>query len=356
MGSARRSFVILLATLGLLFLAQPALADGRAHTVVGQEYTLPTGERLGGDLVMLGGVARLQPSSVVDGNVTVVGGQAVIEGNVRGDVVAVGGTLELTAGAEVEGDLVSFGTVRRHPQATVRGDIVTGPDAARRFDAVTGMFDGRVSPSPRGAEPAKPAEDDARLGGLARQVLAFGAALAVAALVVILFPAHLRRVTEAMTSAWIQSAGVGVLTGVAAIVLAPLLAITCIGLPISLVILVALAVAILLGWAGAGQWAGAQLARATNLHLASTLGETVLGVALITLATKVPCLGFLLALPVAAWGLGAVVLTRFGTRSYLPTMPAGVSGPAGPEAASSSLSDTRRLETPRDSGSGENGA
>lgn len=181
-------------------------------------------------------------------------------------------------------------------------------------------------------------------------MLAFGAALAVAALVVILFPAHLRRVYRGDDVRLDQSADVGVLTGVAAIVLAPLLAITCIGLPISLVILVALAVAILLGWAGAGQWADAQLARATNLHLASTLGETVLGVALITLATKVPCLGFLLALPVAAWGLGAVVLTPVRHAQLPPTVPAGVSRAGRPEAASSSLSDTRRLETPRDSG------
>ena len=69
----------------------------------------------------------------------------------------------------------------------------------------------------------------------------------------------------------------------------------------------------------AGQMVGARVARAANLRLTSTLAETLLGVALISLVAMLPCLGVLAALLVAAWGLGAVVLTRLGTRAYLPT-------------------------------------
>lgn len=319
MATARRLMVILLVALALLLPAQPALAQGGGHTVFGQEYTLGDGEHLAGDLVVLGSAAQLRPDSIVDGNVTVMGGETVIEGRVRGDVVALGGSLELGAGAEIEGDLVAFGNVRRHAEASVRGDLVTGPDAARRLDGLTRMFDGRVARPPRTPVQARPSEDWSWFGRLARQILAIGTALAAAALVSVLFPNHLNRVTRAMSTAWLQSAGVGALTGAVALVLAPVLAITCIGLPVSIVLLVALGVSVLLGWTGAGQMVGARVARAANLRLTSTLAETLLGVALISLVAMLPCLGVLAALLVAAWGLGAVVLTRLGTRAYLPT-------------------------------------
>lgn len=349
MAKGSRSLVMLLATLALLLPAQPALAEGGGHTVVGQEYILAEGERLNGDLVVLGGSARLRPDSAVDGNVTVMGGEAVIEGSVHGDVVAVGGTLELGSGAEIDGDLVAFGNVRRHAEATVRGELVTGPDAARRLEALSRMFDGRMTSPSRPTPPARPAEDLSWLGGLVRQILAIATALAAAALVSLLFPAHLARVTSAMTSAWLQSAGVGALTGVVALVVAPVLAITCIGLPVSMVIVVALGVSVLLGWTGAGQLLGARVARAANLRLASPLAETMLGVGLISLVAMLPCLGILAALPVAAWGLGAVVLTRLGTRAYVPAVLPPVHGGAAPTPP---RGDTRPLETPPEEGEG----
>lgn len=343
MAKARRSLVMLLAAVALLLLAPPALADGRGHTVLGQQYTLAAGERLNGDLVVLGGSARLRPGSVVDGNVTAMGGETVIEGRVRGDVVAVGGTVELGADAEIEGDMVAFGTVRRHGDAIVRGDLITGPVAARRFDALSRMFSGSMSPASPPAAASRPAEDWSWLGTIARQILTLGTALAAAALASMLFPANLARITEAMRVAWLQSAGVGALTGVVALVLAPVLAITCIGLPISVVLLVALGVSVLLGGSGAGQLLGARMARVANLRIASPLAETMLGVGIITLAAMLPCLGLLVALPVAAWGLGAVALTRFGTRTFvpspLPSTPVG-GAPAAPRG------DTRPLEPP----------
>lgn len=318
MAMARRWYVILLAALALLLLAPPALAEGRGHTVFGQEYILADGERLHGDLVVLGGVAHLLPDSVVDGNVTVMGGETVIEGLVRGDVVSVGGSLELGAGADIQGDLVAFGAIRRHAGATVRGELVTGPDTPRRLEEFSRMFDGRVAPAPQRVSPPRASGDPSWFGALVRQVLAVGTALAAAALVVILFPAHLKRVAHAMSTAWLQSAGVGALTGAVALVLAPVLAITCIGLPVSIVLVVGLGVSLLLGWTGAGRLVGTRVARAANLRLASPMAETMLGVALISLVAMLPCLGFLAALPVAAWGLGAVVLTRLGTRDYVP--------------------------------------
>jgi hypothetical protein len=58
-----------------------------------------------------------------------------------------------------------------------------------------------------------------------------------------------------------------------------------------------------------------------------------------------PCLGFLAALLVAAWGLGAVVLTRLGTRTYVPApLPPQPEGGA-PGAPSGQRGGTRPLDT-----------
>lgn len=351
MARVRRSLVMLLVALVLLVSPPPALAQGGGHTVVGQEYTLAAGEQLDGDLVVLGGRAQLKRDSVVNGNVTVLGGEALIEGRVRCDVVAMGGTLELGAGAEVGGDMVAFGTLRRHAEAAVRGDVVTGPGAVSVSGSrdLARMFDGQVAPRTRPSITVRTSTDASELVTLLRQILALATAVAAAALITMLFPANLTRVSNAMSTAWLQSAGVGALTGVVALVLAPVLAITIIGLPVSLVLLVALGLSALLGWTGAGQLVGAYLARAANLRLTSSVATAMLGVSIISLITMLPCLGLLAALAVAAWGLGAVVLTRLGTRTYVPAPLPPQAADGGPTAP---RSDTRPLDPLADEGPG----
>ena len=72
-------------------------------------YTLRSGERLRGDLVVFGGNARLETDTRVDGNIVVIGGEADIAGRVRGDMVIVGGSVRLRSTAEVDGQLVRVG-------------------------------------------------------------------------------------------------------------------------------------------------------------------------------------------------------------------------------------------------------
>jgi hypothetical protein len=321
MAVVRRVLAVLLVVGAFLVPAQPALAQRGGHTIFGQDYTLASGERLAGDLVVLGGTTHLEPGSVVDGNITVMGGETVIEGLVHGDVVAMGGSLELGARADVGGDLVAFGNVRRHSGATVRGDLVTGAGVARHLEGLPRMLPERVAPAPQVPQSAGLSESLSWLTSLLRQVLGLATVLAAAALLTILFSTQLARVTHTMSSAWLQSAGVGALTAVVALILAPMLAITCIGLPVSFVVIVALGLAVLLGWTGAGHIVGESVARAANLRLTASVGKVLLGVGLISLIAMLPCLGFLITLTLAAWGLGATVLTRFGTRPYEPVVP-----------------------------------
>ena len=74
----------------------------------------------------------------------------------------------------------------------------------------------------------------------------------------------------------------------------------------------AVAVCALLGWVAAGKALGGRLLALVTFSPASGVLEALVGVALLTLAAYVPCIGWLLALLALCWGLGATVLTRFG--------------------------------------------
>jgi hypothetical protein len=111
-------------------------------------------------------------------------------------------------------------------------------------------------------------------------------------------------------------------------------------------------VAWLVGWVAVGLWLGQRLLQALNVRNASSIGEVALGVFLITVLTQLPaCIGFFISLVIGSMGLGAVVLTRFGTRSFDDGKGAGQtvqddidSVPALPEPPSAEVADTPQDE------------
>jgi hypothetical protein len=87
------------------------------------------GERRGrgtrqGDRVRVGGSVTVEQGEVVDGDVVAVGGSARVDGEVRGDVVAVGGSVVLGPEASVDNNVVVVGgTLRRDPAARIGGRV-----------------------------------------------------------------------------------------------------------------------------------------------------------------------------------------------------------------------------------------
>ena len=71
------------------------------------------------------GDALIDEEELISGDVIVVGGTLLVKGEIRGDVLALFGDVELESSALVEGDVVSVdGKVWRHQSALVEGDIV----------------------------------------------------------------------------------------------------------------------------------------------------------------------------------------------------------------------------------------
>jgi len=86
-----------------------------------------------------------------------------------------------------------------------------------------------------------------------------------------------------------------------------------------LLLFIALAAAAIYGWIVLGSVVGERLLQAVKVAQPEPLASVLLGVFLITLISATPlCIGFLFTLVAGSWGLGAVILTRFGTTPYPP--------------------------------------
>ncbi|TEU18934.1 MAG: hypothetical protein E3J25_00595 [Anaerolineales bacterium] len=324
---------ISLVLLALWLVARPVSADdGGTRAIIGQDYVLEEGEQIEDDLLVLGGLVRLMPGSVLEGNLVAIGGETVMAGSVWGDVVAIGGSVEMASTARIQGDLVAFGRVRRHPDAIVGGNTIEGLEAAQRLAYAPRMWNGRFWPLPALPAPlgpqSKPSEPRVRIeeppgfSALVRLVAAIVAILLLAALLVALLPQRLTCVTDAMRKAWLLCCGMGVLTVAVVVILIPVLTIICLGIPVAIVLAIGLLLATLMSLTAAGKLLGEKLLQALGAKSQPLFGATLVGTLLVILIATIPCIGPALAATVAAWGLGAVVLTRFGS------LPPGTWAPA----------------------------
>lgn len=304
--------VLLACLLGLLlaFSAMPVFADGGTGKVVfGESFTLESGDRMDGDLVVLGGSVVLETRSRVEGNVVVMGGSARVAGDVEGDLVTFGGNVVLRSTAVVDGDLVTIGgTVQRDPGAVVKGNEVEGPEI-RGLPRIQ-PFSTRL-PFDRGWNVFSNSIFDV-FGDI---VLALALA-AIGLLVVLFLPKQTEVVGQAVLAAPLPSAGVGLLTGVVAVFLIVLLAITICLSPVAFLLGVAMLVAGIFGWIAIGLLVGRRLLEAFNVRGITSLMAVAAGTLLISVLRAIPCLGAIFGFVLGCAGLGAVVLTRFGRQTY----------------------------------------
>ena len=316
--------VLLIAPVAVADAATSAVADGPGpgdQFVFGSSYTLRSGETLSGDLIVFGGSARIETNSTVKGDIAVFGGSADIDGFVKGDIAVLGGSLSLGPNAVVNGDAVSLGgSVTRHPNAVIEGDVDSGPG--------------------QGWEPAIPrpdrfSESRAARGGFGGWILGYFlgglSAVAIAALLaalgvllIVLIPGPTERVLDVVEANTGVSFGAGFLLAVLSVPAMILLAITICLSPLAAVLGIVLAIALLYGWLVVGWYIGKRVLQLLNAKQSTPILEMVVGVATLTLLWRIPavipCIGWLFSLLVliiaGSIGLGAVALTRFGTRPY----------------------------------------
>jgi hypothetical protein len=313
----------------VLLPATPALADGDPPgddgTVVwNEDYTLEEGERLDGDLVVFNGDVTLKPGSRVEGQVVIWNGSAEVEGTIEEDLVVSGGDITLDDSAQVEGDVVCSWDCEldQAEGARVAGGIIEGvPLHGLDFEHWRGLP--VTVPSQLTSWAAGPRWALKWMLKAIRSVVAVLVIGAVAGLVALICPHQTARVGRTVVEAPWPSFGMGLLTAVAATALIFVLAITICLSPIAALAALALGAAGLFGWIGIGALVGERLLQALNARNAAPLWAAGLGTLIITLIggglNITLCLapfGWLMIIILGCLGLGAVVLTRFGTTPY----------------------------------------
>ncbi len=310
----------------------PAPAD---RVVFGEDFVLPAGEMLPGNLLVVAGSATLEPNSQVRGDVIVMGGtveaQGVItgqmiligghisvDGSVAGDVVLVGGQVALGPHAQIGGDVVLVtGSLQQDPRAHIAGQVLrTGPHSWRG--------------APQPIAPLAPSSWRDWAWHSYRQVLSSVgrglqalAVAAVAALLALFVPQVPRRLGEAaQTYPW-HSLAAGALVSIVTPVLALVVALTLVGIPVALLLLAALALAYWVGLMGLGWLLGHRIAQAAGWNWTPPIeaGVGTLALSLVLAGLRwLWCLGWILVLVVALLAVGVTALTWLGTRSPTATL------------------------------------
>lgn len=259
----------------------------------GQSIVVPPATWICGDASAYGGSVTVDGH--VSGNVSAFGGGVTVAGLVDGNVVAVGGDVTLEPGARVGGDVDSWGgRVHRATDAYVSGAVDRGQWVTNSFDG------GWPGASASWAFPWP-------------WILAWSL---LAVIIVSLAPERTARVRMVARQAAVRSVSVGLLTVILGAVLAAVLFATCVGIPISLLVVAVLLVGWALGTVAVGLGVGSLVFRVVAPRARSPLLRAVVGVVLLGGVESIPCVGGAIAALVSLLGLGATLLSRFGSPRF----------------------------------------
>ena len=265
------------------------------------------------DIFRIGEDVEIGTFEKVRGDVIVIGGEITVRGSVTGNVVAIGNHIHITSTGRIDGDAVTVGgQITQDAGGTVQGSFIDTHDFWPshffwRGDRVAWFF-----------------------FSLAGVVFL----LTIAVLVGVIVPRNVDRIEHHARTRFGMSFLIGLLTQILLPIICILLLITVIGIPVALVLIPLAVISLLfLGFTGVAKAVGQGVGdRGLNLGN-SSLALIAVGVLTVEL---VPMLGraigiagdlftpFAFAIKLAggliiyvAWttGLGAALMTRFGTRT-----------------------------------------
>ena len=314
----KKTIQLLILTLLIMAVIIPSTVSASGFkddkVIFGGNFTLKSGESLDGDMVVFGGNIVLEADSTVNGDTVVLGGNVSSNGIVNGNLIALGGFVELKDQAQVIGDLTVIGSsFEQADGAVITGNIITEETVPFEFDWPSGiaLFNGRFDPP-------------------TFQTLPFVATswfffkLLIWTGLAVLIALFIQDQAVIINKAAFGEPFMSILVGLGIVTIAPLvliaLLITILLSPVSILGIFALVVAWIIGLVALSIEVGKKLAVAMNQSwpapVQAGLGMFILSLFFNGFSQLVPCVGWMPKFVLGLWVLGAVSLTRFGTREY----------------------------------------
>ena len=287
----------------------PSVLAASAGTGIGRTVMHDGGDCTGGRRgPSFGGAVVVASSEVVCGNVTTFGGTLAIDGVVQGDIVAFnsdivirgmvvghvdvyGGSIVLQSGSHIKGNIDLYGG------SWVQGNNVQLQGAVNdHTKRVDWLFTGT--------------------GGFGFSFWALLIWIALGIMLTAFLPEHVMLVRTTAVSKTRRSAVIGLLS----ILLAPLVVIVLIALVLSIPLAIIVGLGLIAAWGlgtvSVGWQVGEYVVGKIAPHHNTRLMQIVVGLTVLVLAESLPYIGWLITIGVGLLGIGAVFLSRFGTRLY----------------------------------------
>ena len=296
-------------------LAQGPEPDSEPAEDLLPEEDPPEGEefvvRHGSGRTSVGGTIRVARGEVQDGDVTVVWGNAIIDGTVRGNVTVVLGNLNVRG--RVEGEVVGVMTrMRLDDDARIGGNLTSVGGTLDAADARIGGETVNI-----GIGPLSVAGSLFVFFKTLELLLVFVTMLVLAALV----PDRIRTIAGEVPVGLVGSFFLGVAGYLGLMVGLALMFLTLLGIPLIPLAWCVFFVLKCLALAGIFHFVGLRLGRSFGREM-SLLGSILLGFLPFALLRFVPLLGWWAVwMPLQLVAVGLLIRTRAGGRSAVPQAP-----------------------------------
>jgi hypothetical protein len=285
------------------------------QVIFGNNFTLEKGDTYNGDLVVFGGNVTIEEDANLNGNLVVIGGTIKSNGETKGDVVVVGGQIDLAKSALVTGDVVTIGSqLTRAEGAKIEGEVVNNVAPNITFP------NGRIPPTAPNAPivPDVPGPNiHINFNPFAKVFWIFFWAVFVsgfAMLLALFWQPQLERAGRAIVSQPLMSGAIGLLSFFVAAILF-----------LTIIPPIIAFFAWLFGVVAMGSEVGERFTKSVNQTWSPVL-SVGFGTFLLMLVGGaiglIPCLGGLILFLLGMVGIGGAVMTWFGVRPpQVPAMP-----------------------------------
>jgi hypothetical protein len=278
-------------------------------------------------------------------NIFTIGGNAVVDGKIRQSVIAIGGTV--TISGEVGNSVVGIGArVVIKSTAVVRQDVVTLGGTLEKESGCTIQGDTIYL---KGSEVGEKIFGGSVFRGifslsllpfvLVLKLIIFIIWLVLAVVGAAVFPKPVTFAAEELRKSFWLAFAIGFLAHLAffgLVIFAALLSIVLIGIPVLLALITAGLILKIFGRLVLFAFFGESLLRSFGSKKASLMGAVLTGLAVVTLVSFLPVIGFFFGLVINMVGWGIAIRTKFGTtenifqRRPVPATP--TAPPAAPAA------------------------